>query len=264
VRSRLVTAADRPALRRRIQRLHQVAWPPFLRDGAVNALWPRLYTDFPAFQFVLMDRRGRLVAAGNSVPFAWDGRPRSLPRSIVQVLRRAIDDRVRGRRPTVLSALAAIVDPRQRGVGWSAEVLLAMRRLAARHGLPALVAPVRPSAKGRYPLTPLSRYATWTRPDGSVFDPWLRVHFKLGARILSVAPRSNTVRATVGEWEAWTGLALPESGRYVVPGAFQPIRVDRRRDRVHYHEANVWMLHCVPTRSRASASPTASPRSSRI
>jgi hypothetical protein len=90
------------------------------------------------------------------------------------------------------------------------------------------------------------------------------VHFKLGARILGIAPRSNTVRASVGEWEAWTGLALPESGRYVVSGAFQPIRVDRRRDRVHYNEANVWMLHRVPARSRAGASPTGSLRSSRI
>jgi hypothetical protein len=53
------------------------------------------------------------------------------------------------------------------------------------------------------------------------------------------------VKATVAEWEERTGLSFLESGRYVVPAAFQPIVVDRARDRVKYAEANVWMLHRV-------------------
>ena len=38
---------------------------------------------------------------------------------------------------------------------------------------------------------------------------------------------------------------MPESGRYVVPGAFQPIEVSRALDRVEYEEANVWTPHPV-------------------
>jgi len=86
--------------------------------------------------------------------------------------------------------------------------------------------------KGRYPLTPMARYARWKCPDGAPFDPWLRVHWRLGARILRIATRANTVSATVAQWEARTGLSFPESGRYVVPDAFQSIVVDRRSDRV--------------------------------
>src|SRR5262245_44612401 len=226
-----------------MHRLHGRAWPPFLRDDPVTALWPRLYTDFPEFQFALKGRDGRVVAIGNTVPFSWNGTRRGLPNRLADVLAQALRGRERGVEPTALVALAAIVDPRERGKGWSACLVGAMVRLAAARGLRLLLAPVRPSLKGRYPLTPMREYARWRRPDGTPFDPWLRVHSRLGARLLRITPCGNTVRAHVGEWESWTSLRFPVSGRYVVPGGFQPIQVDRRRDRVDYEEVNVWMLH---------------------
>ena len=228
-----------------MRRLHGIAWPPFLHDHEVNAQWSTLYTTFPQFQLALCDARGAVVAIGNTIPIVWDGRPSRLPDRIADLLRGGIRANERGARCTALSALAAIVDPRHRAEGLSEKMVKAMTRLARRHGFSALVAPVRPSWKGRYPLTAMKDYARWTRDDGSSFDPWLRVHQRLGARILRITPRGNTVRATVGEWETWTGMRFPRSGRYVVPDAFQPIRVDRSRDRVAYQEANVWMLHRV-------------------
>jgi hypothetical protein len=126
-----------------------------------------------------------------------------------------------------------------------------MRDVAIRHRLSALIAPVRPSHKGGYPLTPMVRYASWKRADGAPFDPWLRVHWRLGARVLKIIPRANTVDATVVEWEERTGLRFPENGRYIVPEAFQPIVVDRRANRVRYAEANVWMVHPIAPGARA-------------
>ena len=63
-----------------------------------------------------------------------------------------------------------------------------MRTAAVRAGLDALLAPVRPTLKERYPLTPTERYLSWRRDDGQLFDPWLRVHERLGAEILGVCP----------------------------------------------------------------------------
>jgi hypothetical protein len=54
-----------------------------------------------------------------------------------------------------------------------------------------------------------------------------------------------SVTATVAEWEERTGLRFPASGRYVVPGAFNPIRIDRKRNEGRYVEPNVWMRHPV-------------------
>jgi hypothetical protein len=122
-------------------------------------------------------------------------------------------------------------------------VIRAMATLARRHGLRALVAPVRPTLKHRYPLMPMERYVRWRRPDRALFDPWLRVHCELGARVLGVARRSMVVTGRVDEWERWTQMRFPETGRYVVPGALAPILIDRRRDRGRYVEPNVWMRH---------------------
>src|SRR4029079_16625356 len=84
--------------------------------------------------------------------------------------------------------------------------------LARRHGLRRLIAPVRPSWKERYPITPIERYVTWRRADGQLFDPWMRLHERLGARVSTPLPRSMRITGTVAEWEEWTGLAFPEDG----------------------------------------------------
>jgi hypothetical protein len=94
------------------------------------------------------------------------------------------------------------------------------------HGLECLVAPVRPTLKACYPLQAAEDYARWTRPDGLPFDPWLRVHARLGAELLGVAEGSMVISGSVAEWEAWSGLAFPASGEYVVPGALVPVEVD--------------------------------------
>jgi hypothetical protein len=116
---------------------------------------------------------------------------------------------------------------------------------AAAAGLGSVIAPVRPPGKARYPLTPMERYVTWTRPDGAPFDDWLRVHWRLGAAMLTIAPEAMVVEGGVAEWETWTGLAFPDSGAYVVDGALQPVVIDRERDRGRYCDPNVWMRHPV-------------------
>jgi hypothetical protein len=239
------TLRQRPALRPYFRRFHDRAWPEFLQDDELNARFGLIYERFPGFQFALCDRAGRVVAIGNSVPFVWSGGRDGLPDRIVDVIESALRAEAAGRRPTALSALAAIVDHRLRGRDLSRRVITVMGRLAASHGLKALVAPVRPTLKGRYPLAPMAAYVGWRGADGSPFDPWLRMHWRLGARVVRVARRAMTVTATVAEWEERTGLRFPASGRYVVPGGFNPITIDRKRNEGRYVEPNVWMRHPV-------------------
>ncbi len=86
---------------------------------------------------------------------------------------------------------------------------------------------------------------SWTRGDGGPLDPWLRAHWRLGAEVLRVAPRTLVIEGSVAEWEAWTEMLFPDSGPYVVPGALQPVIIDRERDRGRYEDPNVWMLHPI-------------------
>ena len=91
----------------------------------------------------------------------------------------------------------------------------------------------------------IERYVAWRRDDGVLFDPWLRVHQRLGAQPLGIAPATVTVSGTVADWEEWTGLAFPASGSYVVPGALQPVSIDREQDLGLYEDHNLWMEHAV-------------------
>ncbi len=67
--------------------------------------------------------------------------------------------------------------------------------------------------------------------------------WRMGATVLGVAPRSQTMTGTVSEWEAWTGMVFPASGEYVIPGGLSTLQVDRGADEGIYVEPNIWVQH---------------------
>ena len=241
----IFTLAERPDLESKVRSLPDT-FPEFMHhDAAVNRYWNSLFTDFAGFQIVVCEGEGEIVAAGNCIPVYWDGTTEGLPSGLDGVLGRGVGDLESERAPTVVSALLALVPRARRGRGLSSVVLGAMKTEAAERDLGALIAPVRPTLKERYPLTPMERYVSWERPDGSPFDPWLRVHRRLGAEFLRVAPESMVITGSISEWEEWTGMLFPESDAYVVPGALRPVVMDLDRDLGVYEEPNVWMHHPV-------------------
>jgi GNAT superfamily N-acetyltransferase len=242
------TLRERPELEDEFERLSDVSWPRFLRQKdslGYGRYWPHLFTTWADWQLLLVDGMGPTIAVTHAVPLVWNGTPEDLPSSIAEILGRAESDRAAGRAPTALSAVAAMVDPRYRGQGMSPAAVRAMVDLARAHGLGSLIAPVRPAAKSAYPLAPMERYVRWENEDGLPLDPWIRVHARMGAEILRVAPRTIVIEGTVADWERWTDMRFPDSGDYVVPGALQPVVIDRERDHGRYDDPNVWMRHVV-------------------
>jgi GNAT superfamily N-acetyltransferase len=212
------------------------AWPEIVfHDKVSNANWGRLYDERPGFQFALVEDR-EVRAEGNSIPVA------GMPESWRDALRAGFE----ANEPNRLCALAILVDPDHQRRGLSRVMLEHMRGLALERGW-ELVAPVRPSLKDRYPLTPIERYVEWRRDDGLLFDPWMRAHERLGAEIVGIAQDSLVSEGTVADFEQWCGLQFPESGSYVVEGALVPVEIDRERDRGAYREPNVWMRHAFPS-----------------
>jgi GNAT superfamily N-acetyltransferase len=238
------TRAERPGKLPHAAGLEAGVWAEFLyHDPILERLFGRVIEDYPEYHFYAWDdEREQVVAAGNSLPVTWDGDASSLPD-------RGIDAVVEARfaedppPPNVLCALQIVIDPEHRGQGLSRRMIERMAEIGRANGLDTLIAPVRPSLKDRYPLASMERYIEWRRDDGTLLDPWLRTHERLGAKILKVAPESMTVPATVAQWEEWAGMAFPESGPYVVPGALVPVEIDRERDEGLYVEPNVWMQH---------------------
>ncbi len=237
------TAADRPDLWERGIPSESV-WPEYnLHGDVLNKWWGRLDVDFPEFQFVLHeDTSDEVVAEGHTAPLWWDGVDHTLPDGIDAAMQQ-IFVQPGGERANTLCALAAETPREGRARGLAEQLLRAMRTIGERHGLTHFIAPVRPSAKEHYPLSPIDSYVRWRREDGQLFDPWMRIHERLGARVSTSLPQSLRITGTVEEWESWTAMAFPETGDYVFPEGLAPVHIDRSSDQGLYWEPNVWMVH---------------------
>jgi GNAT superfamily N-acetyltransferase len=237
---RTFTYAERPDLAARTGEIDD-SFAAFLGHGQVAVRhWHRLREELPELQLVLWDdERNVLVGHGRTIPARASD---ALPGGVDELLETWFGGSTRPE-PDVLSALVAVVDRRRQGEGISPVLIRAMCDLARRNGFTALIAPVRPTWKDRYPLIPIERYASWKRDDGLPFDPWLRVHARLGAEQLEVCPASMLIEGSTHDWETWTGLVFPEDGDYIVPGALVPVRFAGGRGT--YVEPNVWMRHRV-------------------
>ena len=124
-------------------------------------------------------------------------------------------------------------------------MVTAMRDNARRLGFRELVAPVRPNRKHEHPHMAMAEYIERRRPDGLPADPWLRVHARLGAEIVKIAPSSMTITGTLREWRTWTGLPFDADGDVHVPGALVPVHVSVRHDHAVYVEPNLWLRHAL-------------------
>jgi GNAT superfamily N-acetyltransferase len=241
---KVIRYVERPELWDASEALASAVWPEYNRHGDVlNRYWDRLFEDFPDFQFVVCDEHDEVLAEGHTIPCAWDGTTEGLGDGIDAMIAGAFELRDSHHAPTALGALAAEVQPRFQGRGLADRVLDAMADLARGAGLRHLIAPVRPSLKDRYPITPIEHYVTWTRDNGEPFDPWIRVHVRRGARIARPIPNSMRITGTVAEWEQWTGMPFPEDGQYTFPAGLAPLDIDHGRDLGSYWEPNVWIVH---------------------
>ncbi|MEX1295435.1 MAG: GNAT family N-acetyltransferase [Candidatus Limnocylindrales bacterium] len=214
-----------------------------LKDTVADRHWPRMAEELPEYQLVLIDGAGEVAAVGRSMPLAWDGTVEGLPRGWDEQFVRSIDGLDHGTAPDTLGAIMIVTDPARRGGGLGSLMVSSMLAAARLHGLRALIACVRPTLLERYPLIPVASYAGWTRQDGLPFDPWIRIHVRLGGRLCRPEPRSMRIAGSVAEWQSWTDMALPQSGRYVVPGACAPVEIDRENDIGTYFDPNVWIIH---------------------
>ena len=205
-------------------------WPQFLlHDRLSNRYWNRIYAEFPAFQFAMVED-GEVVAEGNCIPVA--GRPAQWRDAFLAAFER-------GGEPDRVCALAIMVSPDHQRRGIARAMLEHMRELAAPLG--KLVAPVRPTRKWQYPLFSIEDYVTWRREDGAHFDQWLRLHEAVGGKITGTAPEAMLIEAPVASWTEWTGLEFPSDGEYVVPGALVPVHFANGHGT--YREPCVWVDH---------------------
>ncbi len=219
-------------------------WPEFmLHDEICDRFWYRLFNEFSDFQFTLMEK-DISVGVANSIPISWQNSWQNLPdQGWDWALEKGFEDRKKGKKANILAGLQIAVHPDHQRKGFSKVILQHLKELAKRSGFSALIIPVRPSQKSQYPLQSIDEYITWRRADRRLFDNWLRVHEKVGGKIIKACKKAMYISGTVSEWETWTDLKFKTSGKYIVPGALVPVQADLQKDLIEYVEPNVWVLH---------------------
>ena len=241
-----ITPGTYPDYRRSVAPLAEACWPEFmLHDAVAEKYWGALFERFSEYQFGLLDPlTNKAVAMGNSVPLHWDRELEELPEEGWDwVFAQAVDDDQAGISPNMICAIQIAINPGYQRRGLSAAMVSSIRSVGRSRGFGVLVAPVRPSQKAAYPLADIDHYINWKTAGDLPFDAWLRVHVRAGACIVKVCHRSMTIKGTIGDWQIWTGMSLPETGDYYVPGALNPIQMDVEADCGTYREPNVWMVH---------------------
>jgi GNAT superfamily N-acetyltransferase len=224
--------------------LYDGAFPPFITADKVAAQYiGRIREWFTDLYINLVDEDEVPVATGWGVPIRWSGEAADLPAGYTDTTRLAVEAREHGDACDTFVICGGIVRPDRTGRGLAGELIKALRDLAPPSGLGRVLAPVRPTLKPTYPLTPIETFAGWTRPDGAPLDPWLRTHWRLGGSIIATAPESQTMTGTVDEWQTWTGMQFPSTGEYVIPAGLSTLHIDRDGDRGTYTEPNVWVQH---------------------
>ncbi len=243
------SAKQRPDLKGAADALLYNNWPLFmLNSSADDGYWDELFEpDFSQFQQFAILQQGKeqkLIGTANSMPFPWEGDSlKQLPDNAWdEVFRRGMI--ARGKAVTkMLSALSVTISPEFRGKNLPALLIGSLKLAAIDAGLEGLVVPVRPTLKQNYPLQDFVQYCGWKNDNNEPFDPWIRTHWRLGAKIIRPAMHSMYINATLDKWQEWTGMKFPQSGQYIIPGGLVPLEVDIQQQMGYYIEPNLWMFH---------------------
>jgi len=196
-----------------MEALFAEGFPKFITaDLAVKECIGRVRDYFPHLDVMLVDESDKPVATGWGVPISWLGDVADLPSSFADVLRRAIEVHDSGLDANTFVICGAVVDPGRKGSGTATELIRALSSTGQAMGMTRILVPLRPTRKHLYPLFSIEDYASWVRDDGLPFDPWLRLHVRMGARVISLAREAQTMTGTIQDWEEWTGISLPVSG----------------------------------------------------
>ena len=188
-------------------------WDPFnwQADGSVGIDYD------PNLHFVALEG-SKVIATIDGQPMDWDGDSDSLPLGgWTALVLRARDGF--SEQPNWAFAVGASILPEFQSAGVAGPLLIALRDQALSLGYFGLVAPVRPTKRATMPQLDISQYRDVRLSDGRHVDPWVRIHEKVGGRIIGCCEDSAVFGGTREQWEEWSKRRLPDDGDILIPGA---------------------------------------------
>ena len=242
----LITPANQPDYRKIVAPLTRASWPEFmLHDPISDKHWSALFERFPEYQFGLLDTEtNQAVAMGNSVPLHWEKDLADLPEEGFDwAFEQAVQNHEAGAAPNIQCAIQVAIHPAYQGRGLSTRMVQTMRSIGQSMGLGSLIAPVRPSQKGDYPLErhrSLHQLEERQRPAVRCMAQGARASWRANYQGLP---------SIHGHQRYFRGMAVVDGAkvsgkrRLFIPEALNPMNMNLERDAGVYVEPNVWMVH---------------------
>lgn len=215
--------------------IENLVWAPFHYEGDEVIEW-----DYDTALWVVAEDTRQIIATADGCLVDWDGDPRNLPPSWMEVLRRSSTADPAGR---WASALGTSILPEHRGGGLGARMLVGLKEQATQRGMRGMLAPARPSARHSWPQMTLADYAALRLDDGRHADPWIRAHEAIGGHIIGWCERSLEVHAAHEVWERWAGYRLPSEGRCLFPRSIGWLELSGGQGCLT--EDSIWILHPI-------------------
>lgn len=243
---KIVSGLEKPELADQVMALMQKTWPKFiLNDPLGSQYWIELYLHFPDFQLLYMNTQtNEIYAIANSIPAHLNIEPHQLSdRGWHWCIEKGFDDFHAHRSLNTQFPLAVTVPLKYQAAKLGGFMVRQMKAVGLARKFKYFLAPLRPNQKAHYPLSSFENYVSWRRSDGLPFDAWMRAHWRIGARPIKPCHKSLVIEGSVSDWEDWSGLELPQSGQYIVPGALMPVKINIEDDLGVYEEPNLWMQH---------------------
>ena len=241
---RVVTWGERFDLYPEADEILCSAWPEFmLNNKPVNDKWEAFVEQFKDIQLMLMNEN-EILAIINTQTIRIDMPLQQLPDEGWEWgFLTALENKAAGIEPNYLLGFQVVVNPNHQGKGLAQTAVLEMQSLSKRLGLQGVLIALRPNLKAKFPLLSMEDYLRCKTPNGESYDPWIRIHERLGGELIRICPKAYSIEGTVKEWQQWTQQEFPCSGEYLVEGGLNPIQIDLDSDHGKYTEPNVWLIH---------------------
>lgn len=220
------------------------SYPEFIKhDHISRKYWNDLFSSFSKYQIIICENK-TVIGVGNCIPFYTSSHERLPHEGWDWLLKVGVEQKKSGIIPNSLGALSVSVADEYRKKGVAELILNEMKVLAKNNGLSRLLVPVRPTRKHVYPLMAFKKYVNIKQNNLSI-DPWIRLHQKIGGRILNICTHSMRIEGTIQEWESWTGTRFYASGNYHITQGLAPCKIDFHSNRGIYLEPNIWVEHKI-------------------
>lgn len=234
----ILNLLSNPEYERAARDLNKKGWPRYLLSWDCPG-WDEIFERFKEYQLIACEGKN-LAGLGFTVPLFYEGELREIEDDLSALILKALAQDKQKISPNRLLALSAVVSEENKGKGASALILKAMKEKALEKKFKSVLLPTRPILKYKYPLIPIKEYAFWKNEQGEPFDPWTRLHSRLGGKIFKTSECCIEIKGSSLKWQEWTGLSLLSIGDYLIPGGLSPMRYDKTSDIGFYRMPCVW------------------------